>query len=53
MQKGSSTFWRTTIWIIVGVRVIKAVKVGGGEVAGTGEVPIGLALIGCWRGIYV
>lgn len=41
------------MWIVVGVRVIKAVTVGGGEAAGIDEVLIGLTLIGCWRGRYV
>lgn len=50
--KGSRTFWRAGIWVIVGVWVINAVVVGGGMAAGIEEVLIGFTLIGCWRGRY-
>lgn len=41
--------------IVVGVRVIKAVGVGGGggEAAAVVQVLVGFAPIGCWRGSYV
>lgn len=46
-RRGSGTFWRASIWKVVGVRVIQAVTVGGGETAGIDEVLVGLTLIGC------
>lgn len=44
------TFRRASVRIVVGVWVVKAVTVGGGEAAGVVEVLVGLAPIGCGRG---
>lgn len=49
-KRGNSTFWRASIWVVVGVWVINVVTVGGGEATGIDEILIGLTLIGCWRG---
>lgn len=46
-KRGRNTFWRASIWKVVGVRVIQVVAVGGGEMAGIDVVLVGLALIGC------
>lgn len=48
-ERESSTFRRASIWVVVGVCVIKAVTVGSGKVTGIDEVLIGLTLTGCWR----
>lgn len=55
-ERRSGTFWRATVRIVVGVRVIKAVSVGGGgggEAAAVVQVLIGFAPIGCRRGGFV
>lgn len=49
-ERGRSTFWRASIWVVVGVRVINGVTVGGGKATGIDKVLVGLSLTGCRRG---
>lgn len=47
-ERGSSTFRRAIVWVVVGVGAIKVVTVG--QTAGVDMAVVGLALISCWRG---
>lgn len=49
-KRGSRTFRGSSVGVIVGVRVINAVRVGGGKVTGINKVLIVFTLVAYWRG---